>query len=541
MDMEEVKAKDDTTIPKKVYNGIDIIATVSELRSKGIPRETQSLCPECGKIITATLFESDGALMMKKECAEHGEFEDVIWSDIDMYRKAESFSFDGMGIENPAIEDATNCPFECGMCNLHYTHTCLANVDLTNRCNLKCPICFANANDAGYVFEPTYEEVCTMLKTLRDERPVPAHAVQFSGGEPTIHPDFFKILATARDMGFSQIQVATNGIKFAQEPGFAQKAWDSGLHTIYLQFDGLKEENYIQARGKPLLEIKKKVVEVIRELPRPRPSIVLVPTLAQGINDDQIGDILRYGLENRDVIRGINFQPISLSGRVSVEERRNLRFTLSDLAHNMEDQIGWLKKDDWYPVPFVVPISKLISAIQDEPKISFTTHPGCGLASYLYVPEEGDPVPITRFVDVEGLMNDLWELAEKVKGPKKTFFPKVKALNILRRNFKKELAPDKMSSLGFVKALSKMMDTGDKSGVADFAWKWFYVGGMHFMDLYNYDIDRIRRCAIHYATPDGRIIPFCAYNTGPVYREEVEKKFSVPLDEWRKRHGSDGI
>jgi uncharacterized radical SAM superfamily Fe-S cluster-containing enzyme len=254
--MEEVKAQDDTAIPKKVYNGMDIIATVSELRSKGIPRETQSLCPECGQIIMATLFESDGALKMKKECAEHGEFEDVIWSDIDMYRKAESFSFDGMGIENPAIEGATNCPFECGMCNLHYTHTCLANVDLTNRCNLKCPICFANANDAGYVFEPTFEEVCVMLKTLRDERPVPTHSVQFSGGEPTIHPDFFKILAAARDKGFSQIQVASNGLKFAQEPGFAQKAWDSGLHTIYLQFDGLREENYIQARGRPLLEME---------------------------------------------------------------------------------------------------------------------------------------------------------------------------------------------------------------------------------------------------------------------------------------------
>ncbi len=541
MGMEEVRARDDTTIPKKVYNGMDIVATVSELRSKGIPRETQSLCPECRKIITATLFESDGALMMKKECAEHGEFKDVIWSDIEMYRKAESFSFDGTGIENPAVEGATNCPFECGMCNLHYTHTCLANVDLTNRCNLKCPICFANANDAGYVFEPTFEQVGTMLKTLRDERPVPAHAVQFSGGEPTIHPDFFKILAMARDMGFSQIQVATNGLKFAQEPGFAAKAWESGLHTIYLQFDGLREENYIQARGRPLLAIKKKVVEVIRELPRPRPSIVLVPTVAQGINDDQVGDILRYGLENRDVIRGVNFQPISLAGRVTVEERRNLRFTLSDLAQRMEDQVGWLAKDDWFPVPFVVPLSKFVSVIHDEPKVSFTTHPGCGLASFIYVPDEGDPVPITRFVDVKGLMNDLWDLAVNVEQSKRAYFPKVRAYNILRKRFKKKSAPENLSATSFARGISKIFDTGDKSGVADFAWKWFYVGAMHFMDLYNYDIERVKRCAIHYATPDGKIIPFCAYNTGPVYREEVEKKFSIPLDEWRKRHGSDGI
>ncbi len=539
--MEEAKEARIASIPKKVYNGIDMVATKSELRTKGLPRETGSMCPECGQVITATLFESEGALKMKKTCPEHGEFEDVLWSDIEMYRRAESFAFDGMGIENPAIEEATNCPMECGLCNLHYTHTCLANVDLTNRCNLRCPICFANANDAGYVFEPTYEEVCGMLKTLREERPISTVAVQFSGGEPTIHPDFFRILEAARELGFSQVQVATNGIKFAQEPGFARKARESGLHTVYLQFDGLKEENYIQARGRPLLDIKKKAIEEIRKLLPNAPSVVLVPTVAHGINDDQVGEILKFGLENSDVVRGINFQPISLAGRVSVEDRRKLRFTLSDLAIKMEEQVGFIEKDDWYPVPFVVPISKLVSVIKEEPKISFTAHPGCGLATYLYVPEEGDPVPITRFVDVEGLMNDLWELAGKIEGPKRTFFPKIKALRILRKHFKKDLAPDNMSSLAFVKALSRMIDVGDKSGAAHFAWKMFYVGAMHFQDLYNYDIERVKRCAIHYATPDGRIIPFCAYNTGPVYREEVEKKFSVPLSEWRKKHGSEDI
>jgi uncharacterized radical SAM superfamily Fe-S cluster-containing enzyme len=537
--MEKAKVRKSAPVTTRVFDGIDMAAVVSELRRKEIPRQTESMCPECRKIIPATLFESEGALKMKKKCEEHGEFEDVIWSDIELYRKAESFSFDGVGIENPAIEGATNCPFECGLCNLHYTHSCLGMVDLTNRCNLRCPICFANANDAGYVFEPTYEQIYEILKMLREERPVPTHAVQFSGGEPTVHPDFFRILEAARDLGFAQIQIATNGLKLAQEPGFAEKAGKAGLHTIYLQFDGLKEENYIEARGRPLLEIKKKVVEEVRKLRPWGPSIVLVPTIATGINDDQVGEILKFGLENRDVIRGVNFQPISLAGRITVEERRKLRFTLSDLAMKAEEQVGWLKKEDWYPVPFVVPLSKFFSLLHDDPKLSFTTHPACGLATYLYVPEKGDPVPITRFVDVEGLMQDLWNLSEKMERSRRTLFPKIKAAKILRKHFKKDVAPDKMSSLGFAKAFSKMMDTGDKSGVSDFAWKWFFVGAMHFQDLYNYDVQRVMRCAIHYATPDGRIIPFCAYNTGPTYREEVEKKFSVPLDEWRKRHGSD--
>ncbi|MFQ6061335.1 MAG: radical SAM protein, partial [Thermoplasmata archaeon] len=319
----------------------------------------------------------------------------------------------------------------------------------------------------------------------------------------------------------------------------AEKAGKAGLHTIYLQFDGLKEKNYIEARGRPLLEVKKKVVSEVRKLRPWGPSIVLVPTIATGINDDQVGEILRFGLENRDVVRGVNFQPISLAGRITVEERRKLRFTLSDLALRMEEQVGWLRKEDWYPVPFVVPISKLISVLHEEPKISFTTHPACGLATYLYIPEEGNPVPITRFVDVEGLMRDLWELATKVEHSKRALFPKVKALRILQKHFKKDRVPDKMSSLGFMRAVKRMMDTGDKTGVSDFAWKWFFVGGMHFQDLYNYDVQRVMRCAIHYATPDGRIIPFCAYNTGPTYREEVERKFSVSLEEWRREHGSE--
>ena len=145
-------------------------------------------------------------------------------------------------------------------------------------------------------------------------------------------------------------------------------------------------------------------------------------------------------------------------------------------------------------------------------------------------------MPITRFVDVEGLMEDMWKLAQETKDKKIKFTSKIKALNLLRKHFKEESAPEGMGLTKFLKILNAMFTKGDKSGVAEFSWSTMYVGGMHFQDNYNYDIERVKRCVIHYATPDGKVIPFCAYNTGPNFREEVEKKFAVPIEEWRKRH-----
>ena len=161
---------------------------------------------------------------MQKVCPEHGEFRDIVFSDARLYLKMEEWTFgDNRGLENPAVKTATRCPDDCGLCNLHTSHTGLANVDLTNRCNLTCPVCFANANAAGYVYEPHFEQIREMLQALRSERPVPSRIVQFSGGEPTLYPRFFDVLRMASEMGFSHLQAATNGIKFtdlefAQQP-----------------------------------------------------------------------------------------------------------------------------------------------------------------------------------------------------------------------------------------------------------------------------------------------------------------------------------
>ena len=500
----------------------------------GLPKKTGSLCPECKARITAEIYEEKGRVMIRKTCPQHGEFKDVYWSDAGLYRMAESWAVDGIGVDNPLIPVRKGCPDDCGLCKVHMSHTSLANLDLTNRCNLRCPICFANANDAGYVYEPTFEQVVRMMETLRAERPVACTAIQFAGGEPTIYPYFFEAIAKAKELGFAQIQVATNGIKMATDPTFTRRMMEAGLHTVYLQFDGLREENYIKARGRPLLEIKKKAIQSCKDC---HLSVVLVPTVVNGMNDDQMGEILQFAIENSDAVRGVNFQPVSFAGRIDQKEREEGRFTLPDLVDRLEKQTTYIKRSDWYPVPVVTAISEFLSVMKGTPQLCFTAHPHCGLATYLYVDENGVATPITQFLNVENLFKEIKKLSEETENKTIKAPALIKAFNLIRRNFIKEKAPKGLSATKFLKQMEGVFSSTDKKATAEISWGLIMVGGMHFQDLYNYDIERVKRCVIHYVVPDGRIIPFCAYNTGPEYRKEVEKKFSVTFDEYRKRHG----
>jgi 7,8-dihydro-6-hydroxymethylpterin dimethyltransferase len=186
-----------------------------------------------------------------------------------------------------------------------------------------------------------------------------------------------------------------------------------------------------------------------------------------------------------------------------------------------------------------VPISTFVSAVLGQDKVTFTAHPHCGMASYLFVKDENTIIPLTKFIKVESLFAELFELSKKTDGATFKLPAKAKALGILKRNMIKENIPDGMSTTQFLKMMSNVFNNETKEGLAKFSWNMLLVSGMHFQDSYNYDVERVKRCVIHYATPDGRIIPFCAYNSGPVYRTEVEKKFSVPLEEWRKTKGTE--
>jgi 7,8-dihydro-6-hydroxymethylpterin dimethyltransferase len=503
----------------------------------GLPKRVESLCPECGKLIPATILEREGKVFMEKSCPEHGFICDLVYSDARLYKKMERWTYeDGEGVSNPQITGARVCPDDCGICDLHKSHATLANVDLTNRCNLRCPICFANANVKGYVYEPTYEQVVRMLKTLRNMKPVFPPAVQFSGGEPTIHPRFLDILKAARSLGFSHLQIASNGIRIGKDLEFAKQAKEAGLYTVYLQFDGIGDEVYQKTRGLAgLWALKLKAVENARIAGL---RVVLVPTIIKTINDDQVGKVLQFAVDHAEVISGISYQPVAFTGRIPVEERERQRYTLSDLAMDIGKQTGYLKAlEDWYPLSISSTFSKLLSAIWKYDVMKITAHADCGIGSYIFVnTKTKNVIPITRIIDIEGFTMDLNKLV-KQKISSIRSLTAISAQHLLKKHFRPEEAQDGITPEICLELFQGVVDKESQKRIdLIYNWNMLLVGGMHFQDSYNYNVDRVKRCCIHYAAPNGRLYPFCTYNSGPVFREKIEREFSIPLDEWRQQN-----
>ena len=484
-------------------------------------KDTKSLCPECLKVLDASIFEDEGKVYIKKECTEHGSFQELYWSNYDQYLRAEELRYDGDGLNNPRTKTVNGCPYDCGICPEHKSHTALAIIDITNRCNLTCPVCFANAAAAGYVYEPTKEQITGMLENLRANDPVPATALQFSGGEPTIRKDLVDFIRKAKELGFHHVEINTNGLRLAQSVDYCRELKEAGASTIYLQFDGLTPEVYKFIRGVDLLNTKMKAIENCRQAGIH--SIVLVVTLVKGVNDSQLGDIINFAVENFDVIRCINVQPVSLCGRLPAKERAKMRITIPDFMRLVEEQTdGEIKVSDFYPVPTVVPVSKAVGALQDKRYLEFTAHPHCGMATYLFV-EDGKITPITRYANVDKFVAAMKKIYENAStGSKKK--AKLRLIGAARHV--------KFSFLR--KYLLRVLTEGSYQSLGDLQRKTILLSSMHFMDPYNFDLERVQRCVIHYAVPDGRIIPFCAMNS--IHRPKVEKELGVPIKEWKNRH-----
>jgi len=484
-------------------------------------KNTKSICPECLKVLDATIFEDGGKVYIKKECLEHGAFQELYWSSYEQYVRAEKFRYDGEGISNPRTKTVNGCPYDCGICPQHKSHTALAIIDVTNRCNLKCPVCFANAAAAGYVYEPTKEEIAGMVANLRANQPVPANALQFSGGEPTVRNDLFDLVRKAKDLGIRHVEVNTNGLRIAHDPEYAKQLKAAGVSTIYLQFDGLTPDVYKFIRGLDLLETKMKAIENLRAAGYN--SIVLVVTLIKGVNDSQLGDIIKFAAKNFDAIRCVNVQPVSLCGRLPQQDREKMRITIPDFMQLVEEQTnGDIKVSDFYPVPVVVPVSKAVGALKGKRYVEFTAHPHCGMATFVLV-ENGKLTPVTRYGNIEKFRNSLQKVyADAAKGSKSK--AKLRLIGSARHI--------KFSFLR--KYVLSVLMKGDYQSLGDFARNALMVSSMHFMDPYNFDLERVQRCVIHYAVPDGRIIPFCTMNS--IHRPEIERKLGVPIKEWQNRH-----
>jgi uncharacterized radical SAM superfamily Fe-S cluster-containing enzyme len=492
---------------------------------KGLPKRVPSLCPECRKHIDATMYEDGGRVFMRKSCPRHGEFTDLIYSDAAMYLKMEKWSFaDVEGIANPQVRHPSSCPESCGLCDQHVSAACMTIIDLTNRCNLSCPYCFANASIAGFEYSVSRDQISRMLTTVRGVRPQRCKTIQYSGGEPTIHPDFLWAVQEAKRIGFPYVIAASNGITFGKSQAFAHEAKAAGLDAVYLQFDSTEDTVHVKTRGARLSSLKSACIEHCRQAGI---RVVLVPTLARGVNENRIGAIIRMGIDNLDIVNGISFQPVSFTGRISYDERIDQRFTCSDLASAIHEQTGIAHPTkDWYPLSFVSPLSRFMEALSGKNIMTISCHSDCGIGCYLIVNSKGEAFPITRFIDLEGAMLELYHLSGKLRSYLQRPIFLAQAIRVMRKYYRQEKAPPDFTFGNFLGALAPTLIRHRSWTGKRREWRFLILLAMHFQDPYNFNIDRVKRCVIHYASPDGHIYPFCAYNSGPLHRERIEREFS---------------
>ena len=492
---------------------------------------TLSLCPQCLSLVRAVVFEREGKVLIRKRCPDHGEFEEVYWGDARLYRKFRRWQYDGRGVSEPVLSASFFCPFNCGLCVRHKSHPSLVNLVATNRCDLSCWYCFFFAERAGYVYEPTLEHVRYMLKVARSLRPVSAKALQITGGEPLLRDDIVDLVRLAKEEGFTHVQVNTDGIRLAFEPELATELREAGTNVLYLSFDGVRPSTNPKNHWE--------IPYILESCRRARMGIVLVPTVIRGYNDHELGDMIRFALRHIDVVRGVNFQPVSITGRVPRAEREVLRITIPDAIIKIEEQTeGQISRDDWYPVPFVVPISHFVEAMTRKPQVAFTTHFACGAATYVF--KDGDRmVPITRFIDVERLFERIEELSQVLSRGANKYVTLLRLLRALDSCVDWSKVPSCLGGRGrVVRLLFNIFVRHNYEALGEFHYKTLFLGMMHFMDLYNHDISRVQRCCIHYITPDGRLIPFCTFNVIPeLYRDRIQRAFGIPIRKWEELTG----
>jgi hypothetical protein len=524
-------------------------------------KKTGSVCPECLQVISAEIYEENDQIWMRKTCPDHGNFKDILSSSARYYKwthfKTDEWSFDKDGEPNPPdceITDPRGCPYNCGLCPEHLSTCSLALIDLTNRCNFNCNFCYANIQKAGYLVEPSLEEIDRIMEHFRS-KPIPPPAIMVTGGEPTVRKDFPEIIALAKKHGFKEIIVATNGYGFQKKKGgleWTKKVYEAGLDTVYLQFDGINNITYEKTRGiKNLMEYKERVIENCRKAELT--SVVLVATIARGVNDIEIGNIIQYAIDNIDVVRGITFQPVSLCGRITAEDRQDLRITNADIIKEIDKQTGGKIsiETSWYPLTTIVEWGRIIAYLADIEPVEFTCHPDCGFATYLVIdPETNEMVSIMDYFDplkIIDFANKFWEkIKKKEKQPIKFFSSLLgdlgetldKGLNWVDKQQLK--ARFLLAMLQYTNKPGKLMEMfsrvlidGKWDSISAFTHGTLLISSMHFQDAYNFNIERAKRCIVHFgvAMPDGEVreISFCTMNT--FHREDIEKQISKKLTE----------
>ena len=540
----------------------------------GWPRATDSLCPKCvpeirqqildGHLphevlmnekvgeIKATIIERDGKILMVKDCPVHGHFEDVMSIDTTFSEHLEEV-FPGRDIAAHNDEKLHHH----GSSTVKYGRGSVLTIDLTNRCNMMCDPCFMDANQVGFVHELTWEEIKTMLDNAITIKPRRQMSVQFSGGEPTLSPYFLDAVRYARKVGYNSVQAATNGIEFAKSFEFAQQAVEAGMRYAYLQFDGIGNAANAHRMVGNLFDVKLKAIE---NLHKAGCEIVPVVTIVNGINNEQVGRLIKFALDNPKTISFLSFQPVSFTGRdeaVTDDRRQAQRYTLSHLAHDVKNQTGLGEPArDWFPISFMGTFSDWADLMHvNDPKndwgqLSCGCHPNCGTGMAVMIDKETkECVPVTAFLHGDQLAKDIAKVNDAARGKKMTGFGMALCL---MKNYDPFKSPRHFKLMDLLKKFDKnyhvtgtdygkvgpdrTIDDVMKRRTTD-RWNFLFIAGMWFQDLFNYDFRRTEQCIIPYATQEGEI-SFCAYNTGVGWRNIIEKMhMTATLTKWYEEHG----
>jgi uncharacterized radical SAM superfamily Fe-S cluster-containing enzyme len=538
----------------------------------GFPRETDSLCPRCVKEvrtavidgttpleslmnehpgeIKAQILEENGQVVMRKTCPKHGEFVDVMATDPAFLERIESLFF---GRDFKAAEDSH--VHKHGTSNIKFGRGAVLTVDLTNRCNMMCNPCFMDANQVGYVHEPTFDDTKAILDRAVSFKPKRQVIILFSGGEPTLSPYYLEAVAYAKKVGFYRILAATNGIRFAEDIEFCKAAKAAGQHGVYLQFDGVGEEKNKHRGVGNLFDVK---VRAIENLASVGIKVTLVTTIVNTINNDGIGQIVEFAAKNIDKVQTIAFQPVSFTGRdedVPDDIRIKQRYTLSGMTHDLKDQLDGRMQPlrDWFPLSSYSAFTSVMDMLQgaDAPWgwSSCNCHPNCGIFTLAVVNRKtGDFRSLFDFFDYEQFMKDVAVITDTARGKKLSYAQLGMAI---MRNFDATRAPEgfpisQIVNLFKPSSTSSNSDRNDRmktQGVEDpnDVWRVLCVEGMWFQDLFNYDFRRTEMCVIPYGTQEGEI-SFCAYNTGVGWRQIIENMHKTAnLGEWYEEHGRHAV
>lgn len=430
-----------------------------------ILRTTKSICPVCLNTIDADIVEKGTDIYLEKTCPLHGKTSTVIWRGIDP-----DWS-DWNSEPTPYLPPATQtqemkgCPYDCGLCGEHKAQTCSVLCEVTERCNLGCPVCFA-MSEIKDRRDVSIEKLTEMFRAIIDAGgPYP---LQLSGGEPTVRDDLPEIIKNAKDMGFSHIQINTNGLRIAQDKSYLKAMKDAGADLIYLQLDGVSDDIYRIIRGRDLAGIKRKAIENCVEM---EIGVQFVPVIIRGINDREIGDIVRLAKEFMPTVRGIHFQPVSYFGRYEIAPDNENRATLPEILHAMEEQTdGEIKASDFLP------------------RSKHDAH--CGFSGF-YILKDGKLIPTMHF-----------EPGKRYRRTDdKTPAEHVREFITEHSRYFVQPEPGECECMMSVR-LAQSLSRAKKYSLS--------ISGMPFMDAWTMDIERVKNCCIHVIRQDGRLVPFCA-------------------------------